>query len=236
MPRRPAFTKPGRAGLLAAMQARPLLALFAAALAAAPLAAQKPEGDKTDPGRRWREQGIAMCVAELRAVEGMTPDDLEAICGCAFERFMPNPPAGAPSEPGRDRLRGALGGPVLACAAQQRPALASAVARWLADRPPVSRVSPPPAPAPVVEPDKPESAAAPESAGPGFSLRAWWAGLGWPRWLSGSGVPLWVWLPLVLLVLVLFARRFRRDSSRDLIRPPSHMRRTTVRPGPPPVR
>ena len=217
------------------MKARPILALLAAALAAAPLAAQKPaEEDKTDPRLRWREQGIAVCVAELSAVEGMTPDALEAICGCAFERLMPNRPTGALPELGGGRLRGAIGGPVLACAVREQPEQASAVARWLADRPPVPPVTPAPAPEP--EPDKPDGAIAPEAAGPGLGLRAWWDGLAWPRWLSGSGLSLWVWLPLGLLVPVLLARLLRRDASRDLIRPPPHMRRTTVRPGPPPRR
>ncbi len=210
------------------------LALLAALLAAAPLAAQKPDqGDKPDPDRRWREPGIAVCVAELSAVEGMTPDALEAICGCALERFAPNRPAGALPELGGGRLRDALGGFVLACAAQEQPELSAAVARWLAERPPASSSSPVLA-EPAPEADKPESASASEAAGTGSGLRAWWDGLGWPRWLSGSG--LWLWLPLGLLALVLLARLLRRDASRDLIRPPPHMRRTTVRPTPRPRR
>ena len=227
------------------MKAQPrfaVLAFLAAALAAAPLAAQKPsEGDKTDPARqRWREQGIALCVAELRPVEGMTPDVLESICGCAIERLTTNRPAGAlPELEGGRRLRGTIGGPVLACAFQEEePELVSAVSRWLTGRQPVTpvtpvpSVSPLPMPVPAPEAGKPESAAMPEAAGPGFSLRDWWDGLAWPRWLSATGLPLWLLFPLGLLALILFARLLRRDSSRDLIQPPRHMRRTTARPGP----
>ena len=231
------------------MKAQPrfaLLALLAAALAAAPLAAQKPaEGDKTDPAQqRWRDRGVALCVAELRPVQGITPDELEAICGCAIERFTANRAAGAlPELEGARRLRGTIGGSVLACAFQQeRPELVSAVSRWLANRPPVTPVtpvptiSPLPAPVPAPEADKPESTAVPEAAGPGFSLSDWWGGLAWPRWLSPAGVPLWLVLPLGLLALVLLARLLRRDSSRDLVQPPRHMRRTQARPGPRPSR
>lgn len=229
------------------MQVRPLLAFLAVALAAAPLAAQKPAaGDKTDPAQqRWRERGIALCVAELRPVEGMTPDALESICGCAIERFMANRPAGALPELEGDRgLRGTIGGPVLACAFQQQePELVSAVSRWLTGRAPatpvtpVPSISPLPAPAPAPEADKPESAAAPEAAaGPGFSLGDWWDGLAWPGWLSPAGVPLWLLLPLGLLALIQLARLLRRDSSRDLIQAPPHMRRTQARPGPRPSR
>ena len=215
-----------------------LAAFLAAALAAAPLTAQKPaEGDKTDPAQRWRDQGIALCVAELRPVEGMTPEALEAICGCALDRVVTSRPAGALPELGGGRLRAAIGGQVLACAIlQEQPERASAVGRWYADRPPVTPVSPLPAPAPAPEADKPESAAIPEAAGPGFSLGDWWDGLDWPRWLSPAGLPLWLLLPVGLLALFLFARLLRRDSSRDLIQAPRHMRRTTARPGPRPGR
>jgi hypothetical protein len=198
----------------------PLLA--ALALAAAPALAQKPGGD-LDPERdHWRGQGVSLCVAALNPLEGVTPDESEAICGCALDRFMASHEAGPLPELGEDRLRGVIAGPVLSCTIQQAPARTAAVSRWMAEQPPVVAVPLTPlTPIGDVEPEKrPDTPARPLP-----DLRTWLAGLSLPRWLSGSGLPLWLWAPLVLLGLALLRALFGRgDGPRDLLGPPPSMR------------
>jgi hypothetical protein len=203
----------------------PLLVL--AAFAAAPLSAQKPGA--ADPERdAYRERGIALCVADLQAAEGATPDEVEAICGCAFERFMPRWPSGALPALGPGRLQPVMGGDVIACAAEQRPALAAAVARRLAATPPAG--APPLA---TEAGGKPTEAA--DAAAPGADRKGWFDGLSMPRWLGDSDLPLWAWVLLGLFVFLFLRGLLRRREERDLDGPPPSMR-PGGRPGPPPPR
>ena len=150
--------------------------------------AQKPGGDADPERARWRERAIPVCVAELRGAEGLDADALEAICGCAAGRAAT---AGKEVSPPLDSagFRARLGGPLIACAVQERREHAAAVARWLAGRPSAPPVvAAPPGAAPTAT-DKPP--VEPTPASPGLGLRAG-DGLEWPRWLSG--LPAWTLL------------------------------------------
>jgi hypothetical protein len=225
-----------------------IAALLAALFAVAPLAAQKPGADGAlDPVReRWRGQGISHCVAEIGTdpAEGIGANALETICGCAFERYLAGrataslPPIDVPG-----RGRTLLARELMSCTAERQPELAALVARRIAQAardsaqaaaqaaiaaPPVAEApvaeAPPPAPPGAV--DKPTGAAAPAGAAPG----AWLDGLTLPRWLTNSGVPLWAWVPLIALLLVLLLSLFRRGRDRrDIIGPPPAMRRDRPR-------
>lgn len=216
------------------MFARRLLAVSLAALEAAPMAAAKPPApDSPDaPREEYRGQGVSMCVAELRGVETITPDQQEMMCGCAFDRFMANRATAAlpPLEAGG--IARAMGGELLGCAALEDSELAAAVARFVAQaamRPPPSPTAVP-LPEAIGEPAKPP----PEADAAGFDLRRWFEGLSVRRWLSG--LPLWAWLPIVLFGLIRIWARFRgTDSRRDLMGPPRSMRPGTHL-GPPPRR
>lgn len=222
--------------------ARNLLAASLAFAAAAPLSAQKP-GVETDPAReRYRIQGVALCVADLNAVEGVRPDDSEAICGCAFTRFMQRRPTGALPSLGEGRLRTLVGSDLVGCAAGEDSVLAAAVARHVA-APPV--VAPPPAetaPPPVIAPDEGgKPVAVPEEEdgerdSPGFDFRAWVNGLGLPGWLTNSGLPLWALIPLIVFVLMFLRGLMRRRDGKDLIGPPRSLDPSTRRPDLPPPR
>lgn len=198
-------------------------ALLAALAAAAPLAAKPPApadkpraADRSDPREIYRGRGISVCVAEMRAIPGITPDDLEALCGCAFDRFMPRWPTGALPQLAGGGLPPALRSELLSCAAGRDSDLVAAVASRLAELPAVSE-----APA-AAEPGPSES---------GFDVGTWFEGLTLPR-LPG-GFPLWALIPIALIVFVLFRALFRRESGRDLMGPPAHMRRSGW-PGRPP--
>lgn len=188
-------------------------------LAAAPLAAQKPDAENMTVAR-WREQGVALCVAELGPLEGLTPDATEAICGCTFSRL---PRFGAtdrlaPLGPG-PALRAAVGGEIVACAIERDPERASVVARWLAG----AGTGPPT----VVTPPLPPAVNPPKPLAPEADLESWWNNLAWPDWLSRLALPRWSWGFLALLALLGLALRrglFRRDSASDLTGPPAHMR------------
>ena len=187
-----------------------------ALLAAAPLAAQKPGAEEApDPAREfYRGQGIALCVAELHSTQRVTPDDLEAICGCALDLFLPGratetlPPLTAAS------IHSTLNAPILSCASDRSRPLARAIGQRLtqmAAAPPVEVETGPVA-------DKP-------AAAPGFSLQRWWDGLSAPSWLSGSGIPAWGWIILLVCGFLLLRALFRRRDGRgDLTGPPRHMR------------
>jgi len=191
------------------------LALIAA-LAAAPLAAKPPApadkpraADRSDPREIYRGRGISVCVAHMRAIPDITPDELEALCGCAFDRFMPRWPTGALPPLAGGGLPPVLRSELLSCAAGQDSDRVAAVASRLAELPAVSE-----APA----------AGRPGAPGPGFDVGAWLEDLTLPR-LPG-GFPLWALIPIALLAFVLFRALFRRrESGRDLMGPPAHMRR-----------
>jgi len=204
------------------------LALLAL-LAAAPLAAQKPgagDGDGGGARDRYRGQGVSICIAELRTADGLTPDDLEAICGCAFDRYLPGHDAATLPPVAPATLRSTLWPHLMSCAADREPRLSVAVARRLADSPRAL--------APSADPAAPPVAAVPVAAGPsadkpaggeGAGLRGWWNGLGAPAWLSESGIPAWGWILIAALGLLLLRTLFRRRDGRgDLTGPPRHMR------------
>lgn len=204
------------------------LAALASLALASPLAAKPSAVDPSDPRQIYRERGISTCVAEMGTIPDITPDDLEAMCGCAFDRFMPRWPTGALPALGPGRIGPVMGGELLSCAAGRDAALAAAVARRFAE---AAMRAPPAASAPLPAadgaPDK-----RPEPARPGFDLRAWFDNLSPPRWLIG--IPLWAWPPIALLVFALLrALLRRRDSRQDLMGPPRSMR-PGARPVPPP--
>lgn len=204
---------------------RLVLAVSFAAFAAAPLAAQKP-GAEPDPVREaYRGLGISLCVAELNAVEGVTPDESEAICGCALERYMADRPAGALRPLGGGRLRPEVGGRVLACTFSEAPNRAAAVSHWLAAAPPTAVAPPPVAEAPPVADQGGKPTETADSSEPeGRGARDWLSGLSLPRWLTGSSLPLWAWIPLVVFVFLFLRGLFRRSEGRDLDGPPPSMR------------
>lgn len=202
----------------------PLSAL--ALLAAAPLAAQKPGAEEAPDSARglYRGQGISMCVAELRSTQRVTPDDLEAICGCAFDLFLPGRATESLPPLSPARIHSTLNAPILSCANDRSPRLAGAIGQRLtqmAAAPPVEAEAQPVA-------DKP-------AADPGFSLQRWWDGLSAPSWLGGSGIPAWGWIILLLCGFLLLRALFRRRDGRgDLTGPPRHMRPTGRAPHLPP--
>lgn len=221
--------------------ARNLLAASLAFAAAAPLAAQKP-GAETDPVReRYRIQGVALCVAELNAAEGVTPDDSETVCGCALTRLMARRPTGALPPLGDGRLRAVAGRDLIGCAAGEDSVLASTVARHVATAPgvapPVAAAPPPDAPQeggkPVVAPDEEEDE--PDNS-PGFDFRGWVDSLSLPDWLTRSGIPLWALIPLIVFVLLFLRGLMRRRDGKDLIGPPRSLDPSTRRPELPPPR
>ena len=200
-------------------------------LALAPAVAAKPTAvDRSDPRQVYREQAIAVCVAEMGTIRAITPDGLEAMCGCAVDRFMPRWPTGALPRLDSGRMGPVMGSQLLSCAAAGKdPALAAAVARRLAEtamRAPPAASDPPPGPGKRPEPSSPR-----------FDLRAWFDGLSAPPWLTGIGLPLWAWLPIALLVFALLRALIRRrDSRQDLMGPPRSMRLGGRRPDLPPSR
>ena len=200
---------------------------FSLGLLGTPLLAQKPTAD---PDRdRYRDGGIAICVAELNEVEGTTPDSSEAICGCAVGRFMPRWPTGALPPLGEGRIRTVMAGELLACAAREDGALAAPVARHLAAAPTVpSATAPDEGGKPVEVPDEPER--------PAFDLRAWFDGLWPPQWLTRSGLPVWLLAPLILFVLLFLRGLMRRRDGKDLMGPPRSLDPGTRRPDLPPPR
>jgi len=204
---------------------RILFAVLLAAFAAAPLAAQKP-GAELDPVREaYRGAGVSLCVAEMNAVEGMTPDESEAICGCALERFMASRATGPLPPLGGGRLRSEVGGRVLACTFTEAPNRVAAVSRWTAAAVPTAVAPPPIAEAPPVADEGGKPTATEEASEPdGPGLRGWLESLSLPRWLTSSSLPLWVWIPLAVFVFLFLRGLFRRSEGRDLDGPPPSMR------------
>jgi hypothetical protein len=198
----------------------PFLALLA--LAVAPALAQKPGADPDPEREHWRGQGVSLCVAALNPLEGFTPDESEAVCGCAFDRFMTSHEAGPLPDLDEVRLRAVMAGPILSCTIQQAPARAAAVSRWMAEQPAVAPV--PLTPLSPIENAEPEKRSdAPARSLPDFGT--WLHGLSLSRWLGGSGMPLWLWAPLILLGFGLLRALFGRgDGPRDLLGPPPNMR------------
>jgi hypothetical protein len=220
--------------------ARNILAASLAFAAAAPLLAQKP-GAETDPVReRYRVEGVALCVAELNALEGVRPDGSEAVCGCAFTSLMPRWPTGALPPLGGGRLRAVVGSELVACAAAQDSELAAAVVRHVAASPnlppPVAATPPTIAPEEGGKPVGGSDEDAAERDRPGFDFRAWVNGFGLPRWLTRSGLPLWALIPLIVFVFMFLRGLMRRRDGKDLMGPPRSLDPTTRRPDLPPPR
>jgi hypothetical protein len=202
-----------------------LLIATAGHAAVAPPPPPKPPADgPADPVRdAWRARGVAICVGDMHGAEGVTPDELEATCGCTVDQFMTRlPTPGLPVlAPGRTRAL--MGGPLVLCASDQRPAVTAAIARQLAAPPPVD---PPPlvgsADSKPVETPLPAPADAAKrsgaDSGPGL------AGLSLPTWLTDSGMPAWAWSLLILLVFLVLRGLKRGGDQRDLIGPPPNMR------------
>ena len=207
-----------------------MLAVLLAAgtlLAAKPLPPAEGPADATAQARAsFRGQGISACVAELRAVPDLGPEDLESICGCAVDRFLQR--AGARPMPAVDpqTLQRGLRGPMISCTARIRPERMSDVARLNMPAPvapPLVTEAPPADGKPIDAGETPaEAESGSESSSGGFW--AWLSNLGWPAWLSGASV-LW-WIAIGIFVFGLLILKFRgRDPRKDLSAPPSHMRK-----------
>lgn len=195
-------------------------AVVSLAMLAVPVAAAAPTAGPAEVAReRYRGQGMSACLAELRRVPGLSPDDLEGICGCALDGLMRAaqlPPMASA------RFRSALDSQLVSCTFDLRPDRMGDIM--------TRRIT-------VPEPrDVPEIDAKPtlteggppaeeeEARGGGFDLWAWLGGLGLPAWLTGLSIWSWVAIGLLVFGLLGFARR-RRDDRDDLTGPPPSMRR-----------
>ena len=199
---------------------RLILVIFAAALVASPALAQKPGADPAQ--EQWRAQTLPVCTAGLATAEGVTPDELATICGCATGRYLDTHQAGPLPAIDAAQLRTELGGRILSCTIQELPARASAVSRWFATR---GAIAPPVIAEPGLQPaavDKPaadgEDNAAPPSSRNGLDPGGWWESL--RSRVAGSGLPLWAWLPIIVFVLLVLRGLSRRRDRPDLVGPP----------------
>jgi hypothetical protein len=199
------------------MAIRPVFLLLAAGLAAfaAPLAAKPPAPGGTPDV--YRERGVAICVTGSTISGELSGEDLQAICGCAIDRFIDDRGAAALRSLGSGLLRGAIANELAACTAELGPVRANdAAAPEPARFRPVPEAKPP-APTPADS-----AAAAPEGArsGPGawLDIRARLAAL-----------PAWAWIAIGFLALLLIGALVRRrDDRRHLLGPPPSMRHTVA--------
>ena len=210
-------------------------AILLALLAAIALPAAKPmppfDGSGTsgpeDARASYRGQGVSLCVADLRAVPSLTPDDLEGICGCAFDRFMEGrETAQLPAIP-PGRFRGVMEGQLMSCTARVRPERMTDVARRVTtvpERPPDVVIPPPPVDdaKPPVDDVQP---AGENGARSGDGFRDWLNSLGLPAWLTGLSIWWMIAIGIFVFGLLIMAVR-RRDPRKDLSAPPSTMTRT----------
>lgn len=211
---------------------RTVLAVSLAALVAAPLFAQKPPADAADPREQWRGQAISACVADLAAVEEVTPDEKEAICACAADRYMQNRPTGALPQLDAARFRSLMGSHVFACAIEQAPDRSTAMSRWLVAPVPAPSMTVPP---PVVEEGGKPIETADADNSPAIDFGRWFDGWSLPGRIAD--LPRWAWIALALLVFLLLRFLLRgRDRRDNLMGPPRSMTLGKVvprRPGPP---
>jgi hypothetical protein len=209
-------------------------AILLALVAAGTLSAAKPvpgEGaidfQAPQPSRQaWRTQGVPVCIGRLREVRAFTPDDLETICGCTFDSYLEghgtNPLPGLED----DHLPIAMETQLLNCTARTRPDQRAAVVQLNAVWPRGMR---PPAPRPDLDAPKPVDqvdTGPPQSGNDGASggsFRDWVRSLSLPDWLTGAPL-LWVALGNFLVGLLILRVR-GRDPRKDLVAPPSSMRR-----------
>lgn len=203
------------------------IVLLAALLLALPAAKPVPpaEGAGAAEGTRdsWRAQAVAACIDRLHAVPDLSPDDLEAICGCAATRFLDVRGNAALPPVERGALPPAMNGHVMLCTAQTRPDRTSQVAQLNMRAPPIV--------APVAEPPPPDAKPVEQSdAGPpaegesGGGFLDWLRSLSLPDWLTGASLLWWIALGIFVFGLLILALR-RRDPRRDLTGPPPSMRR-----------
>ena len=154
-----------------------------------------------------------MCVAQSTIAAEPGGDDLEAICGCAIDRFIEGRGHSALASLGSGLLRGAIASELAACTAELSPERASDTAG-----PGVGVKPPAAAPMPA-----PPAAAAPEGAR--FDPGAWLRGLDIRARLAA--LPAWAWIAIGFLVLLLIGALVRRrDDRRHLLGPPPSMRHT----------
>jgi hypothetical protein len=204
------------------------LALFAAlpVIAAAVPPSGKPvaAGEADSDRDAWRGRAVAMCVSDLSSLEGVTPDEREATCGCTIDRFMAGKrtddlPAFSPRD-----YRMTIGSALLSCASTQRIAVVTAVARHLADAPMVREP-----PAPVVADGKPtdaqdqgSAATRPDRPLPDFGT--WLSSLSLPDWVTNSGLPSWAWAILATIAFLVLRGLRRGGDQSDQIGPPPSTR------------
>ena len=202
------------------------LALFAALPVIAAAVPGKPPaaGDADSDRDAWRGRAVAMCVADLAPLEGVTPDEREATCGCTIDRFMTGKrtddlPAFSPRD-----YRMTIGSALLSCASTQRMAVVSAVARHLTAAP-IVRDTQAPVPAdgkPVDTQDGGSAATRPDRPLPDFGT--WLSSLSLPAWVTNSGLPSWAWAILATIAFLVLRGLRRGGDQRDLIGPPPNMR------------
>jgi hypothetical protein len=209
------------------MMRRPA-AIILALTALTALTAAKPvppvDGGPGDARDSYRGRSVSLCIADLRAVPSLTPDDLEGICGCALDRFMDGRGTAQLPEIVPGRFRGVMEGPLLSCTARVRPERMTDVARRITtvpERPPDVIIPPPPVdtkpPIDEVQPGQENGS----RSGNGFW--AWLSGLGLPAWLTGLSIWWMIAIGIFVFGLLIMALR-RRDPRKDLSAPPSTMR------------
>jgi hypothetical protein len=207
--------------------ALPLALLTATALPAAkPVPYERPGRNLLDEAReRYRDTGISVCVADLRRIGSLEPDDLETICGCALDRFMQGRETAALPriEPGQ--FPPAMNAHVIGCTSQVRPERTSDVARRNVA---VQRTAPPAVAAPAADAPKPldDDNVPGDMEGSGDSGGFWdWVGtITLPAWLTGASALWWIAIGIFVFGLLILKVR-RRDPRNDLMGPPSAMRR-----------
>jgi hypothetical protein len=207
-----------------------------ALLAAATLTAAKPAPPGDAPGgaaaeltsEAWRSRGVPVCVARLHAIRELTPDDLETICGCTFDRYLEG--HGTEPLPGLedDHVPVAMEQQLLNCTAAARPDQREGVRRLGAIFPPGA----PPIPGggrlqdPKLEAgpyDVPPAEPANEG-GAGGGFWDWVSAISLPAWLTGASILWWAALGIFVFGLLVMKIR-RRDPRNDLLGPPSSLRR-----------
>jgi hypothetical protein len=181
-----------------------------------------------DASGAWRGQAVAACIDRLHAVPALSPDTLESICGCAANEAIEANGAGAlpPVEAGQ--LPSALRSQMIMCTSRVQSDRVGDVMRatmtMAQTPPPVTAVPPrdvkPPDVAPPVQSDANE-------AGGGFW--DWIRSFSLPDWLTGASSLLWVALGIFVFGLLILRVR-GRDPRKDLVAPPSSMRRGVPQP------
>jgi len=209
-------------------------ALLLILLAATALPAAKPVPPFEGPGdapadarERWRGQGISICVAHLRAIPDLSPDDLESICGCGIDRYLERVGSTPPAPLEQGRFPAAVRSQLISCTAQTRPERMSDVARLTTTTPQTPPPTPvteaPPAEAkPVGEGD--EAVPAEAEGGESGGFWSWVSSLSLPAWLTSASILWWIAIGIFVLGMLILKVR-RRDPRNDLVGPPPHMRR-----------